>query len=284
MVGEFHYRAPGRPLGIRPGSHSARAEGSSGVYLGLRPLIARGDPRRIDLRRSATDPFEQWLARTMSERVAVPVYVVADVSASMACGAAGARQQTVADLAQSAAQSAWRVGDPFGFVAADTRVRESHSWPAMVSRDHGARVAGALRTLSLEGRGADGLLEARRYLGRRRALVLLVSDFHFDLGFARRVLASLAEHFVVPLVLWDPAELAAGRDGGWIELADSESDARRFLWLRQGLVDRIEAALATRRDSLTALFRGLGLRPLYLSAGFDPDRLTRHFLGGEDAG
>jgi hypothetical protein len=284
MVGEFHYRIPGKPLGTRPGAHTARAEGASGVYLGLRPLIARGDPRRIDLRRSATDPLEQWLARTMSERVAVPVYVVADVSASMAFGAADGKQQTVADLVESAARSAWRVGDPFGFVAADTHVRESLTWPAMVSRAQGARIASALRALSLEGRGADGLLEAGRYLGRRRALVLLVSDFHFDLAFARRVLASLAGHFVVPIVLWDPAEAMARRDGGWIEVADSESDARRFLWLRAELADRIQAAVAARRDALSALIHSLGLRPLYLVAGFDPERLTRYFLGGNDAG
>jgi uncharacterized protein (DUF58 family) len=262
----------------------SRAEGMAGVYLGLRPLIARSDPRRIDLRRSATDPLGQWLVRTMNERVAVPVYVVADISASMAFGAGGGKRNTVADLVESAAQSAWHVGDAFGFVAADTRVRELLTWPAMVSRAQGARIAGALRSHRLEGRSAAGLLRAAQYLGRRRSLVLLASDFHFDLTFARNVLATLARHFVVPIVIWDPAETALPASTGWIEVADSESAQARFLWLRPKLGDRIRAAVAARRDSLTTLFRTLGLRPLYLEGSFSPERLTRYFLGGgEDA-
>jgi hypothetical protein len=284
MVGEFHYRVPGRPVGTRPGAHASRSEGAAGVYLGLRPLLARADPRRIDLRRSATDPFGQWLVRTMSERVAVPVYVIADVSASMAFGARGGKQRSVADLVESTAQSAWHVGDPFGFVAADTRVRESLIWPAMVSRAQGMRIAAALRSLPLQGRNAAGLLEAVRYLGRRRGLVLLASDFHFDLAFASSVLASLSGHFVVPVVVWDPAEGAGAADDGWIEVADSESAARRFLWLRPELAARIQAAVAARRAALTKLFRSLGLRPLYLDAGFDPERVTRYFFGEDDAG
>ena len=284
MIGEFYYRVPGRPLGTRPGAHASRAEGAAGGYLGLRPLIARADPRRLDLRRSATDPFGQWLVRTMTERVAVPVYVVADISASMAFGADGGKQRSVADLVQSTAQSAWRMGDPFGFVAADTRVQDSLAWPATVSRAHGMRIAAALRCTALAGRSAAGLLEAARYLGRRRALVLLVSDFHFELAFARSVLASLAGHFVVPVVIWDPAESAGTAAGGWIEVADSEASARRFLWLRAELTDRIRAAVVARRAALTALFRSLGLRPLYLDAGFDPERVTRYFFGEDDAG
>jgi len=283
MVGEFHYRIPGRPVGMRPGAHVSRAEGSSGLYRGLRPLLAHADPRRIDLRRSATDPLGQWLARTMTERVAVPLYVVADLSASMAFGAGGGKRQTVAELAESAAQSAWRVGDPFGFVAADARVREPLVSPPMHSRAQGARVAAALRATAFDGRSADGLIDATRRLGRRRALVLLVSDFHFELAFARRVLAALAGHFVVPIVVWDEAETMGATPSGWIEVADSESAETRFLWLRPKLAERIRTAAAARRDSLAALFRSLGLRPLYLDGGFSPERVTRYFFGLDDA-
>jgi hypothetical protein len=154
----------------------------------------------------------------------------------------------------------------------------------MVSRAQGARIAAALRSRRPEGRSAAGLLRAAQYLGRRRSLVLLASDFHFDLTFTRNVLATLARHFVVPIVVWDAAETALPQPSGWIEVADSESAQARFLWLRPQLADRIEAAVAARRDSLTALFHILGLRPLYLEGGFSPERLTRYFLGGgEDA-
>ena len=41
--------------------------------------------------------------------------------------------------------------------------------------------------------------------------------------------------------------------------------------------------LPARRDSLTGLFRSLGLRPLYLDAGFSAERVTRYFFGADDA-
>jgi hypothetical protein len=252
--------------------------------LGLRPLLALADPRRIDLRRSATDPFGQWLVRSVTERVSVPVYVVADLSASMAFGSPGGKQQSVADLVESAARSAWRVGDPFGFVAADVRVRDALVWPATVSRLQGTRIAAEVRGAVLSGRSAAGLLEAAHYLGRRRALVLLVSDFHFELASVRSLLSSLAGHFIVPVVIWDAAERAAPAADGWIEVADSEAFAQRFLWLRAELAERIDAAMAARRTALTALFRSFGLRPLYLDRGFDPERVTRYFFGEDAAG
>jgi hypothetical protein len=162
-------------------------------------------------------------------------------------------------------------------------VREPLTSPPLHSRGHGARIAAALRAATLAGRSAAGLLDAARYLGRRAALVLLVSDFHFELAFTRRVLATLAGHFVVPVVVWDAAEAARTLPRGWIEVADSESAETRFLWLRPQLAERIRAAAAARRDSLAQLFRALGLRPLYLAAGFSPERATRYFFGLDDA-
>jgi uncharacterized protein (DUF58 family) len=278
-VAEFHYRIPGRPVGLRPGAHPSRAEGVFGAYIGLRPLLSRPDPRRIDLRRSVADPMGQWLVRTMSERVSVPVYVIADVSASMGCDGSDGKRKAACDLLESAAWSAWRTGDPFGFVAADERVREELAWPATFARGTGPRLAALLRAMPLAGVNARGLLQAARYLGGRRALVFLVSDFHFDLDFARQVLAALAAHFVVPVVIWGVAETAHPATSGWIKVADSEARARRHLWLRPSFADRLDAAVRHRRAELRALFRGLGIRPVFLDDGFRADRMTDFFLG-----
>ena len=278
-IAEFHYRIPGRPAGLRPGAHPGRSEGVFGSYIGLRPLLSRPDPRRIDLRRSATNPMEQWLVRVTSERVSVPVYVIADVSASMGYDGFEGKRRTVCDLLESAAWSAWRTGDPFGFVAADERVREELAWPATFARGTGPRLAASLSALPYAGVNARGLLETARYLRGRRALIFLASDFHFDLDFARQVFASLAGHLVVPVVIWGSAETAAPVGSGWIDIADSETRARRYLWLRPSFSDRLEAALRNRRQELTAFFRGRGMRPLFLDNGFRADRLTDYFLG-----
>lgn len=278
--GEFLYRVPGRPASLRPGAHSSRLDGGSGVFLGLQPLLSRPNPRRIDLRRSLTDPFGQWLVRNMSERVSVPLYVVADLSASMATDD---KREAIACLVESTGSSAWRTGDPFGFVGADRTVRAEWFRPATHARGAGSRLAELLRAAPYNGDNAAGLLDAMRHLGKRRSLVLLASDFHFDIGTLRALLASLTGHFVVPVVIWGAAESAAHvPDRGLVDLADSENAARRFLWLRPRLAERIRSALRQRRTDLIATFAQFGLRAVFIDDGFDPDHLTHHFLGGTD--
>jgi uncharacterized protein (DUF58 family) len=278
-IAEFQYRIPGRPAGLRPGAHPGCAEGVFGSYIGLRSLPSRPDPRRIDLRRSATDPMGQWLVRIFSERVSVPVYVIADVSASMGDGGLEGKRRTVCDLLESAAWSAWRTGDPFGFVAADERVHEELVWPATFAWGTGTRLAASLSILPYAGVNALGLLEAARYLRGRRALIFLASDFHFDLDLAQQALASLAGHFVVPVVIWGSTETDAPVRSGWMEIADSESGARRYLWWRPSFAGRVQAALRHRREELTVFFRSRGMRPVFLDDGFRADRMTEYFLG-----
>ncbi|MEO8038085.1 MAG: MxaS protein, partial [Betaproteobacteria bacterium] len=157
-AGEFLYRIPGRPAGTRPGAHPSRMDGGAGAFLGLQPLLTRPNPRRLDLRRSLTDPFGQWLVRNMSERVSIPLFVVADVSASMLAGAAGDKRDALADLVASAGLSAWRAGDPFGFVAADGTVREELFRPAAHTRGIGSLLAERVRACAFDGAGAGGLL------------------------------------------------------------------------------------------------------------------------------
>ena len=66
------------------------------------------------------------------------------------------------------------------------------------------------------GRSARALHDAHRHLPRQRALVFLVSDFHLPLADVAQVLASLAAHDVVPVVLWQPAEFALSAERtGW---------------------------------------------------------------------
>lgn len=278
--GEYLYRIPGRPASLRPGAHPSRLDGGSGVFLGLQSLLSRPNPRRIDLRRSLTDPFGQWLVRNMSERVSVPVQVVADLSASMETAD---KREAVACLVESTGLSAWRSGDPFGFIGADRIVRDEWFRPATHARGAGSRLAELLRAVPFDGENAAGLLDAARYLGKRRALVLLASDFHFDLADVQRLLASLSGHFVVPVVVWGAAESTTRiPDRGLVDLADSENAAHRFLWLRPRLAERIRGALLQRRRDLSSTFARFGSRAIFVDDGFNPDDLTHHFLGGTD--
>jgi uncharacterized protein (DUF58 family) len=278
-VQEFDYRIAWRARGHHPGHHRAAAGGGGFEFHSHAPLLAVSDPRRLDVRASLHDPFGQWLVRVHHQRSAIPVYVIADLSASMAVRAGESKFEVLLDVIASTAYSAWRTGDPFGFVGADERVREEWFLPLTRARAAANALVQRLRAATLGGKNAQGLLEAPRYLGRERGLVLLVSDFHFPLALAEEVAARLAHHDIVPIVLWDPLEDAGpGRGPGLATVYDSETGARRTLVLRAALRARLAENYARHRAALASLFRGFGREPFFLRGPFRADALTEHFF------
>jgi hypothetical protein len=69
-------------------------------------------------------------------------------------------------------------------------------------------------------------------------LVFLVSDFHLPLADVAQVLASLAAHQVVPVVLWQPAEFALSANHGLARVQEPESGEHAWLWWRPALRER----------------------------------------------
>jgi len=210
--------------------------------------------------------------------------VLADLSASMGFEGRHRKTAVLADLVDSVSWSAWRTGDSFGFVGCDAAVRED--WLTLPTRARGAghSVAQALRAwvpaVANAGGAADsaaGLLAAHRVLGRQRALVFLVSDFHFPLPQLQAVLASLNHHEVLPLVMWDAQEFHLSAQRGLVQVQDPESGRRSLVWWRPALRVRWQQALAERRAALDAVFATQRLRPLFMEDGFDADAITRHF-------
>jgi hypothetical protein len=278
---EFSYRVAQPALGHFPGHHRSRAGDSGQEFRSHVPLHDAPDVRRIDLHASLRDPMGQWLARVASERKAVPVYAVADLSASM--GFVGERRKldVLADFTQSLAWSAWRTGDGFGFVGCDETVRADWVQPLVRTRGAGHALAQRLRGFEPTGRHAMGLSGAHRWLRRQRAMVFLLSDFHLPLEQLDALLATLAHHELVPVLLWDRAEFEPPpRSGGRLGvLEDAETGQRRVLWLRRSVRERWQQQMARRQEALAALFRRHRLRPLVLMDGFNADAVTAHFHG-----
>lgn len=276
---EFHYRIAWRARGQRPGYHRASVGGGGFEFHSHAPLLAVSDPRRLDIRASLRDPLGQWVVRVHHQRSAVPVYLIADLSASMGFTGRLAKLDVLAELAASAAYSAYRTGDPFGFIGCDDRVREDLMLVPTRSKGVGAALARTLRGLTLTGPTSQGLLEASRYLGRQRALVLLVSDFHFSLALVEEIGTQFARHDVVPIVLWDAIEnVGPGRGAALATLHDRESGAERTLALRSSLRTRIAEAYARRRLDLRRLLCGFGREPLFLTGEYRADVLTEYFF------
>ena len=277
---EIHYRIHHPAQGHFPGHHRS-TRGQSGLeFRGHASLLNAPDPRRLDLHASLRDPWNEagnWLVRVFSQRLSIPVVLVADLSASMGFEGRRRKLDVLADLTDSLAWSAWRTGDSFGFVGCDTTVRPEWLQLPTRSRAVGAPLAARLRSLQPEGPAATALAQAHRHLGRQRALVFLVSDFHLPLPDIERTLGSLAQHSLVPVVLWDPLEFGLGERQGLAQLRDPETGQRRLVWWRPALRARWLAAHEARREALLQLFRRKRLKPLFIEQGFDADDVTRHF-------
>jgi hypothetical protein len=299
---EFRYRLPRRAGGQRPGTHRGTALGTGLEFLRHARLFDRPDPRRLDLRASLADLHGDWLVRVNRQRAAVTVRLLADVSASMRFGTPS-KLALVADFALALGHSSFRVGDPLGLLAFDARLREDLHLPPWRGRGMGEAMAGLLRACSdgVDGRratplhgagsdgrrpgpprepGIDGLRDAAARLGGRPGLVFLASDFHWPLDHLGTVLDTLAPAHVVPIVVWDAAELRPPARDGLALLTDAETGARRALWLRPRLRVRWAEAVAARRAELEAIFAARGLRTFWLQGRFDAQALTTWFEDG----
>lgn len=285
---DFFYRLPMRAGGQRPGSHPGTSQGNGQEFVTHATLFSRPDPRRLDVRASLRDVRGDWLVRVMRQRVGVPVWLVADVSASMVFGARRSKLEVLSDLARAIGASAFRVGDAAGMVAFDTVEREDLYVPASLSRGVGHVMAAQLADPALaaqadagerhRGDPVDGLRDTLQRLAGKQGLVFLASDFHWPLARLDETLDALSRAYVVPVIIWDPAETEPPVTNGLVSLRDAESAARSAIWLRPKLRSEWREAVEARRATLKAFFSNRGLRPFWVHGAFDADAMSEYFF------
>ncbi|MGF6816820.1 uncharacterized protein (DUF58 family) [Paraburkholderia atlantica] len=294
---EFHYRLPMRAAGARPGSHPGSSFGSGQQFAMHGRLFDYPDPRRLDLRASLRAARDEWLVRVHLQRVAVSVFVIVDVSASMQFGTHKTKLQVVADFVEALGHSAFRVGDRLGMLAFDSGERDDLFMPARTGRGTGSLLASMLRegvsdiadrqANGQAGRHADrqaergsveGLRRCAIRIAGRQALVFVVSDFHWPLARLSPVLDMLVHACVVPMVVWDAAETTPPQHASLLAVNDAESGEERRVWLSRGARERWREGVARRRDELAAVFGARGIQPFYVEGAFDPEAMSRYFL------
>ena len=273
---EFQYRVPWRSASCHPGSHHGIQRGGGYELHGIVPLHVAGDPRRFDLRASLRDPFGQLLVRVFKQKSIVPVFALADVSASMSFVGQTCKFDLLIEFVNSLAHSAFRVGDPFAFTACDSVVRDELSLPLTRARGVGAFISERLRRWAPSGADATGLLAGAEQVAGTRALVFVVSDYHLPIELLRAILHRLCPHAVVPVVLLDSGE---GRvpGVGITHLYDPETRARRTILLRRSWARRLENKLLEHGEQLVRCFADYDLRPLYLIDRFEAETVSRYF-------
>jgi uncharacterized protein (DUF58 family) len=278
-AGEVHYKVPWRASSSYPGHHSSQQKGGGLQFRNHVPLIDAPDPRRFDVRASLRDPFEQIRVRVYQQTSSIPIYVIADLSASMGFEGANSKKDVLAEFVACMSYSAYRTGDTFGFIGCADKFSKPLLLPSTLNRAAGAAFADQLRARQPQGKNSEGLLAAAELLGSRRALVFLLSDFHFSPALLEQVLASLAYHDVIPVMLWDRQEYEDLPDFGIARVTDLETSRSRMLLMRPVLKQRIQQKFIDRREKLVELFCQYGRAPLLLQDGFNPDEVTRYFFG-----
>ncbi|MGR8950250.1 MAG: DUF58 domain-containing protein [Gammaproteobacteria bacterium] len=274
---EIHYKVAWRARSNYPGAHPSQQKGGGHQFRHHVPFLSAPDPRRFDVRASLKDPFETLYVRLYQQTSAIPVYVLADLSASMSYEGEFSKQATIADFIHALSFSSYKLGDRFGFVGLSDKQTAPIVVPASMNRAAGIELSTRVRGLSLEGQDADGLFLAPELLGSTRALVFLISDFHFDDADIAKLVSSLAHHDVIPVVLWDKQEHANLPKYGIARVADPETGDSRMLFMRPSLRDRIEQTFEHRRQQLFGLLSRLGRPPIMLEEGFNAEIITDYF-------
>lgn len=272
---EYRALTPPRSRGI--GSHAAAVDGQGSVASRSVPFQPGMAVRRFDVRASLHDPWQRLWVRRQRHEANLPVVVIVDVSASMGYRGVVDRMAQARALVEGLAPSVLRRGDSLSVIACGEHVRRGLDGPPTQGRSTMAAVLGRLAVTVPTDHDARGLPEAVLRLPARRALVFLVSDFHFDEALLRSVLARLARHDLVPVVLADPREFAPPARRGLRRVVDLETGEHRLLFQRPSLTARLQAVGRERRRRLEAIFAGAGRRPMWFDGPFDARRFNAWF-------
>ncbi|QWF70148.1 MxaS protein [Methylomonas paludis] len=272
----FDYRIARLGSSAYPGAHPGQMLGGGQLFMRHEPLLAYPDPRRIDLRASVLDVFQHYRVRVFQQPSKLNVYVIADLSASMAYRGVHTKLSVLADFVLSAAQSALQCGDHFGFIGCGQHLDRRWLLPAGTDLHQVRKLTEHLLDWQCQGT-AESLVQLAPVLPSRPALLFLVSDYHFDLTRLRHILQILSAHRVVPLVLWDQGEYAELPKWGLVNFKDLETGRSRTLWMRPALQQRINQAFAQRRQLVLRTCREFGREALFMDGEYRSEVLTHYF-------
>jgi len=279
-IEDIYYRVDWRAgFGLLPGAHPGTLTGSGGDFTRHVPLYEEPEPRRLDVRASLSDPWRRFLVRSTRQKATVPVYVLADLSASMGYQGYYRKLDALADLTASLAWSAQRAGDPFGFIGCNQSVHRQTLLPLTRAARTGIEIAKQLRAIDVGSAGGPAFVEGANLVSGKRSLVFLVSDFYFPLDLLADALKALSRHRVVPVMLSDTAAQTPPAKVGLSWLRDVESKRSRLVVLRARSGESFSHQFSKHLDGVRALTEAAGYPLLGLDHGFEARRLNRYFQG-----
>ncbi len=276
-VKPFAYSIPWKSSSVHFGDHRGTQRGLGDDYQGNVPLVDYPDARRMDLRQTLRDPYEQIQVKTFNQNNTTPLFAICDASSSMQFGGKQRKLDKAMEIAASIAYSAYGMGDLFSFVAYNNHVIEDLMLPLSHHVFHSLEVIGQLTAYRSKLTGSGGIADVPMYLSQHRSLVFWISDFHMPLELIEQTLNAMSAHQVIPIVLWDDREHKKLPQFGFGNLIDPETGLSRTLFFRKSLRDQFIEAFDRRREALDRMFVKFDYPALYLQAEYTPEALTNYF-------
>ncbi len=273
----FFYQVPWKSSSIHFGEHRGTQRGLGDEFKGNMSLIDYPDARRMDLRQTLRDPYEQVQVKLFNQDNTTPIFAVCDVSSSMQFKGQRRKLDLAKEIAASIAYSAFETSDLFSVIAYHQQVIETLT----LSLSH--HVHQAFEVIDQLGQyhemrvGAEGILEVPQYLSQHRGLVFWISDFHMPLSLIEQAFNAMSAHQVIPVVLWDEYEYTKLPKFGFGNMIDPETGMNRTIFFRQAVRAQFEEAFAARKQALETLFTRFESQAIYIHDQYDPDVMSRYF-------
>lgn len=242
------------------GAHRTAHRGSGIDFTGLRAYGDGDDARHIDW--NVTARLDEPYLRMFTEDRELTVWLVLDRSASMAAGRPGrGKHDVLAELALVLARLFGRGGNRVGALLFDTGT--PRVVPPGTSRRHALRIGAELeRTAKARGGTTTDLAEMLDAAGRparRRALIVVLSDFIGDGDWERSLQRLARRHEVVALRIVDTADDVLP-EAGLIVVEDAETGEQLVVDSADPLLQvRFRAAVDARDARLKAGMRRAGV-------------------------
>ncbi|MEV6039541.1 DUF58 domain-containing protein [Nonomuraea sp. NPDC052116] len=243
------------------GAHRTAHRGSGIDFTGLRPYGDGDDARHIDW--NVTARLDEPHLRVFTEDRELTVWLVLDRSASMLAGRPGrGKHDVLAELALVLARLFGRGGNRVGALLFDTGMLRVV--PPGTSRRHALRIGAELERTAGTARGGTTtdlaeMLDAAGRLARRRALVVVLSDFIGDGDWERSLQRLARRHEVVALRIVDTADDLLP-EAGLIVVEDAETGEQLVVDSADPLLRvRFREAVDARDARLTAGMRRAGV-------------------------
>jgi len=273
----FVYTIPWKSSSLQLGEHRGTQRGMGFDYRGNVNFVDYPDARRMDIRQTMRDPFEQVQVRQFNQDSTTPIYALCDLSSSMQFKGKQRKLDKAIEIATAVANSAYQAGDIFSFIGYNDHVLEDFTLPLSRNLYQTKEAIAQLHDYQTMRVGPEGITDVPNYLGQNRGLVFWISDFHMPFSLIEQTLTAMSAHQVIPIVLWDDEEYKKLPKFGFGTMIDPETGLNKTLFFRYEVRAKFIEAFNARRHALEALFLKFDSPALFMHADYKPETITHHF-------